>query len=151
MSLSVVAHHCILSPVGQAVVHCDLLPFGDVTDRYDDQPYLRPTVDLSDAAVGWRMEEHGPPNPTRPFFSQLWHTEKYNLMLVIWILYEKTQTKKRHSGSQRPRLVRGGRLTRAERDRAGSRGCQVEGGGPLPPLGTGPHLRVRRLFLSITS
>lgn len=138
-----VAYHCILAPVRQAVVHCDLLPFGDVSDCYDNQPHLCPTVDFSNPAVGWRMEEDRSPNTTRSLLPQLWHTGKYNVTLAISI----PKLKKHLSTVTMARVL----LTRAEWDQGGSRDCQVEGGGLLHPLGTGHHLGQSGLFKSSTS
>lgn len=125
----VVAHHCILAPVRQAVVHCDLLPFGDVSDCYDNQPHLGPAVDFSNPAVGWRMEEDRSPNTTRSLLPQLWHTGRHKV--TLWI-----PKPKKTSVVTMARVF----LTRAEWDQAGSRDCQVEAGGPLHPLGTVHHL-----------
>lgn len=49
----------VLSPLCQAVVHSDLLPFGDVSDGDHHQPNLAATVDLPDATVGWGRERAG--------------------------------------------------------------------------------------------
>ncbi len=51
-----IAYHGIFSPVGQAVVHCDLLAFGNVSNGYDDEPDLTPTMHLSNPAVGRGVE-----------------------------------------------------------------------------------------------
>lgn len=59
MVLSVQGTDQILSPLCQAVVHSDLLPFGDVSDGDNDQPHLAATVDLSDAAVRGGREGAG--------------------------------------------------------------------------------------------
>lgn len=80
VSITLVAYHCILTPVGQAVVHCDLLPFGDVSDCYDNQTYLGPAVDFSNPTVGWWMEENRSPNTTCSLLPQLWHTGKHKLI-----------------------------------------------------------------------
>lgn len=49
----------ILSPLCQAVVHSDLLPFGDVSDGDNHQPHLTATVNFSDAAVRGGREGAG--------------------------------------------------------------------------------------------
>ena len=67
-------HHGVLPPVRQAVVHCDLLSLGDVSDCYDNQPHLRPTMHLSDAAVWGGVEQDRPSDATRSFLPQLWYT-----------------------------------------------------------------------------
>lgn len=65
------AHHCVLPPVRQAVVHSYLLPFRNVADRYDNQSDLSTTVDFSNPAIGRRVEEHGSSNTARSLFPQL--------------------------------------------------------------------------------
>lgn len=143
ISLKLVTHHSILAPVRQAVVHRDLLPLGDVSDSYDNQPYLGPTVDFSYTAV-WRwMEEHRSTNTARSLLPQLWHTRKHKLTLAIWVPNLKANL----STITTARLL----LTRAEWDQAGSRDCQVEGGGLLHPLDTGYHLGQHEVFKSSTS
>lgn len=64
-------YHGVLSPLRQTVVHRYLLPFGDVSDRYDDEPHLAPTVHLSDAAVGRGGVQHGRPGPAGLLLAQL--------------------------------------------------------------------------------
>lgn len=66
-----VAHQRILSPVRQAVIHRDLLPFCYVSNRDDNQAHLRPTVDFADAAVGGRVEKHGSSDTAGPFLPEL--------------------------------------------------------------------------------
>lgn len=41
----------VFSPLSQVVVNRDFLALGDVSDRYNDQSYLAPTMHLSDPAV----------------------------------------------------------------------------------------------------
>lgn len=105
VTLKLVSHHSILSPVRQAVVHCDLLPLGDVSDCYDNQPYLGPAVDFSNTAV-WRwMEEHRSPNTTRSLLPQLWHTGKHKLTLATWIPNLKPKSEQNYCrGSSLPEL-----------------------------------------------
>lgn len=71
LSLKSLTHHGVLSPVSQAVIHRDLLPFGDVSYGDDHKPDLRAAVNLSNATVWRRMEKHGAPDATRSLFSQL--------------------------------------------------------------------------------
>lgn len=68
------AHHGILSPVAQAVVHGDLLAFGNVSDGYDDEPDLTPTMHLSNPAVGRWVEQHRAADAASALFRQLRHT-----------------------------------------------------------------------------
>lgn len=67
--VTMVTHHSVVSPLSQAVVNGDLLSLGDVSDRYDDQTHLAPTVYLADAAV-WRRGVH-PRRPPAPAGSLL--------------------------------------------------------------------------------
>lgn len=120
------AHQCVLSPVRQAVVHRDLLSFCDVSNRYDDQPYLRPTVDFSNAAVGRRMEKYGSSNAAGPVLAQLGDAGKHKTSLATrFPLQLKLQNKLERV-----------HLTRAVWDQVGSRDSQVGGGGHLHLLGT---------------
>ena len=131
-------HHCIFAPVCQAVVHRDLFALDDVSDGYDNQPHLATTVDFPDAAVWWRMEKHGPPDATGSLLAQLGHTgrkKQHALTLETWIPERKNSlTDPTASGGV------GGLLTRAEMGQAGSKDCQVGGGGLPHPLDTDYHL-----------
>lgn len=78
-----ISHHSVLAPVGQAVVHCDLLSLCNISDCDDHQPYLGPTVDFSYTTVWRRMEEDRSSNSACSFLSQLWHTEGLEKCILI--------------------------------------------------------------------
>lgn len=46
----------VLPPLGQAVVHSNLFPFGDVSDGDNNQSHLAATMDLPDATVRGRRK-----------------------------------------------------------------------------------------------
>lgn len=91
-----ISHHGVLAPVGQAVVHCDLLALGNISDCDDHQPHLGPTVDFSYTTVGRRMEEDRSSNATCSFLAQLWHTvgEKKQKQKRLEFLEELTNLSK---------------------------------------------------------